>query len=148
VAPFTIRPVALAQTRALRQAVLRPHETLAQLAAHESADAFAVGAFDADALVAVGLIGPDRGPGEWRIRGMATAPAARGRGAGTAVLDALLRHALAEGAQRVWCNARTPARALYERAGLNVVSDEFELPLIGPHLVMELMLRPSRSPDA
>jgi predicted GNAT family N-acyltransferase len=38
----------------------------------------------------------------------------------------------------VWCNARTPARSLYERAGFTVASDEFELPEIGPHLVMEL----------
>jgi ribosomal protein S18 acetylase RimI-like enzyme len=145
VAPFTIRPVALAQTRALRQAVLRPHETLAQLAAHEPADCFAVGAFDADTLVAVGLIGRDGGPGDWRVRGMATAPGARGLGAGSAVLEALLRHAAAEGATRVWCNARTPARSLYERAGLRVVSEEFELPMIGPHLVMEL--RTQREPE-
>jgi len=103
----------------------------------ESADAFAVGAFDADELVAVGLVAPDGQPGGWRIRGMATAPAARGRGAGTAVLDALLEHALTHGARRIWCNARTPARSLYERAGLRVVSEEFELPMIGPHVVME-----------
>ena len=148
-AALTIRPVALAQTRALRQAVLRPHETLAQLAAHEPADCFAVGAFDGEALVAVGLIGRDGGVGDWRIRGMATAPGARGRGAGTGVLDELLRHAAAEGATRVWCNARTPARSLYERAGLRVVSEEFELPMIGPHLVMELRTQPEpRPPDA
>ena len=145
-APFTIRPVALARTRALRQAVLRPHETLAQLAAHEPPDAFAVAAFDGGALVAVGFVARDGGPGDWRIRGMATAPAARGRGAGTAVLDALLRHAVDAGARRVWCNARTPARSLYERAGLRVVSDEFELPMIGPHLVMELRTAPEPPP--
>ena len=146
---FSIRPIALAQTRALRQAVLRPHDTPAQLAALEGTDAFAVGAFDGEALVAVGFVGRDGGPGDWRIRGMATAPAARGRGAGSAVLDALLRHAAAEGAQRIWCNARTPARSLYERAGLRVVSDEFELPMIGPHLVMELRTRPElKPPDA
>ena len=138
VSPFTIRPIAPAQTRALRQAVLRPHETLEQLAAHEPADAFAVGAFDGGALVAVGFVARDGGPGDWRVRGMATAAAARGRGAGTAVLDALLCHAAAEGAGRIWCNARTPARSLYERAGMRVVSEEFELPMIGPHLVMEL----------
>ncbi|MCW3019870.1 MAG: family N-acetyltransferase, partial [Solirubrobacterales bacterium] len=51
---------------------------------------------------------------------------------------ALLRHALAAGAQRIWCNARTPARRFYERAGFGVISEEFELPMIGPHLVMEL----------
>ncbi|HEV3033232.1 MAG TPA: GNAT family N-acetyltransferase [Solirubrobacteraceae bacterium] len=135
-----VRAVSLQSTRPLRQAVLRPHEAVAAQVSSESDDAFAMGAFDGDELVAVGLIAPDGEPGGWRIRGMATAPAARGKGAGSAVLDALLRHAAAEGARRVWCNARTPARGFYERAGFRVVSEEFELPMIGPHLVMELCL--------
>jgi ribosomal protein S18 acetylase RimI-like enzyme len=134
---LVVRPVPLEQTRALRQAVLRPHQTVEELAAHEPADAFAVGVFDGEELVAVGLVGREGGPGSWRVRGMATARQARGRGAGTAVLGALVRHAVAQGATRVWCNARTPARSLYERAGFTVTSDEFELPEIGPHFVME-----------
>jgi GNAT superfamily N-acetyltransferase len=71
---------------------------------------------------------------------MATEPDARGLGAGSAVLAALLDHAGCFGAHpptRVWCNARVPARTLYERAGFTVVSEEFETPQIGPHLVME-----------
>lgn len=135
---LVVRPVALEETRALRQAVLRPHQSVDELAAHEPAGAFAAGAYEGDSLVSVGLIGPDGGPGAWRVRGMATAPAARGRGAGTAVLDTLVRHAFDHGAARVWCNARTPARSLYERAGFKVVSEVFELPEIGPHVVMEL----------
>lgn len=133
-----VQAVSLARTRSLRQAVLRPHEAVEEMASSESSDAFAVGAFDGEELVSVGLIAPDGEPGDWRIRGMATAPVARGKGAGTGVLDALLRHAIAEGAQRIWCNARTPARGFYERAGFRVISAEFELPMIGPHLVMEL----------
>jgi ribosomal protein S18 acetylase RimI-like enzyme len=135
---IVVRTVPIEQTRALRQAILRPHETLAALAATEAAGAFAVGAFERAELVAVGLVAPDGEAGDWRVRGMATAPDARGRGAGTAVLGELLRHAADSGASRVWCNARTPARSLYERAGLQVVSDEFDLPEIGPHLRMEL----------
>src|SRR3954447_14789600 len=125
-------------TRPLRQSVLRPHQTLEDLAAHESSDAWAVGAFDGDDLVSVGFVAPDGEPGAWRIRGMATVPEARGRGAGTAVLEALVEHARENGATRIWCNARVPARSLYERAGFVVTSDEFELPEIGPHYVMEL----------
>jgi GNAT superfamily N-acetyltransferase len=132
-----VREISLEQTRALRQAVLRSHEAVAELAAHEPADAFAVGAFDHASLIAVGFIAPDGEPGAWRVRGMATAPHARGQGAGTAVLQALLRHAAAAAASRVWCNARLPARAFYERAGFRVVSEEFEIPQIGVHVVME-----------
>ncbi len=138
VSNLTVRAVSLEQTRALRHAVLRPHQTLDEIAAHEPANAYAVGAFDGDELIAVGFVVPDGGPGAWRVRGMATAPQARGRGAGTAVLDALIRHARAQGARRIWCNARTPARSLYERAGMRATSDEFDLPDIGAHFVMEL----------
>lgn len=123
-------------TRALRRQVLRPHQTVAELASHEPPDAFAVGAFESDRLVAVGLIGPEGEPGEWRVRGMATVPEMRGQGTGRVILDALLDHAREHGATAVWANVRTPARTLYERAGLEVVSDQFELPDIGPHVVM------------
>jgi ribosomal protein S18 acetylase RimI-like enzyme len=133
-----VKPISLEQTRALRQAVLRPHEPVEQMASSETVDTAALGAFSGEQLVAVGMIAPDGEPGGWRIRGMATAPAARGRGAGSAVLDALIEHARSQGARRIWCNARTPARSLYERAGMRVVSEEFELPEIGPHLMMEL----------
>jgi ribosomal protein S18 acetylase RimI-like enzyme len=135
-----VRAVTLERTRQLRQAVLRPHETVEAMALGEASDAFAVGAFLGEELVSVGFIAPDGEPGGWRIRGMATAPGARGKGAGSGVLDALLRHALAAGAQRIWCNARTPARHFYERAGFRVTSNEFELPTIGGQFVMELPL--------
>jgi GNAT superfamily N-acetyltransferase len=136
---LSLRPVPLAETRALRQAVLRPNQSFDELASHEPPDAFAVGAFDREELVAVGFIGPDGGPGSWRVRGMATEPRARSRGGGSAILEALIEHAMSHGATRVWCNARLPARAFYERAGFRAVSESFEITGIGPHYVMELI---------
>jgi GNAT superfamily N-acetyltransferase len=134
-----VRSVTLAQTRELRRDVLRPYMTVEELAEHEPNGAVAFGVFQGDELVAVGLIGPEGETlGDWRIRGMATAPHARGRGAGTQVLQALVQHATDNGATRLWCNARTPARSLYERAGFVATSDEFETPRIGPHYRMEL----------
>jgi GNAT superfamily N-acetyltransferase len=138
---FEIRPVDPAQTRGLRQQVLRPHESLEELASHEPPGVHAVGAFDGDELVGVGFVCPDGGVGGdevWRVRGMATAPEQRGRGVGSAILAALVDHARAQGATRVWCNARTPALSLYSRAGFAVESEEFEIPGIGPHFVMAL----------
>ncbi|HEX6388250.1 MAG TPA: GNAT family N-acetyltransferase [Solirubrobacteraceae bacterium] len=132
-----VRVIPIEQTRPLRHAVLRPHQDIGDLGTHETEGAYAVGAFQDDELVAVGFVAPD-GRGGWRVRGMATAPQARGRGAGAAVLQALVDHARDQGATHVWANVRTPARTLYERAGFTVVSEEFELPEIGPHVVMEL----------
>jgi ribosomal protein S18 acetylase RimI-like enzyme len=106
----------------------------------EPREAFAAGAFDGEELIAVGLIGAEGDPGAWRVRGMATAPAARGRGAGAAVLDALLAHAREQGASSVWASVRTPARTLYERAGFRQTSEVFEPPKIGPHVIMNLDL--------
>jgi GNAT superfamily N-acetyltransferase len=131
-----VRPVTMEETRPLRQSVLRPHQTIEELAAHESDDAYAVGVFDAGALIAVGFIVEEGEPGEWRIRGMATEQEARGRGAGSAVIAALVEHARDQGAMRVWCNARVPAISLYARAGFAVESDVFEPPDIGPHVRM------------
>jgi ribosomal protein S18 acetylase RimI-like enzyme len=133
----TVRPIPVTETRPLRQAILRPHQTREELATHEPPGAFAVGAFEEDELVAVGFVAPDGKPGGWRVRGMATAPPHRGRGAGTAVLGALLEYAIADGAVRVWCNARVAAVSLYERAGFRIVSEPFDEPEIGRHYVME-----------
>jgi len=131
-----IRAVDPALTRPLRRRVLRPHESLEELATHEPPGVHAVAAFDRDEVVAVGFVCPDGKPGEWRVRGMATAPEQRGRGIGAAILDTLVEHARSQGATRVWCNARTPALRLYERAGFERESGEFEIPGIGPHFVM------------
>lgn len=139
--PITVRPIAIADSRPLRQSILRPHESVTELAAHEPAGAHALGAFDGERLISVGFVAPDGEPGSWRVRGMASAEGDRGRGAGTAVLEALLLHARAAGARRVWCNARPAARTLYERAGMRIASGEFEIPGIGTHVLMELRER-------
>ena len=89
-----MRPIPVAQTRPLRHQILRPHESIHYLVAHEPEDAFA------------------------------------------------------SGATRVWCNARMPARSLYERAGFKAISEEFDLPPIGPHLVMECLPRRDREAAA
>jgi GNAT superfamily N-acetyltransferase len=117
------------------------------MAACEQPGAHSVGAFLDGELVSVGLVAADGGPGSWRVRGMATAPDARRRGAGSAVLQALVEYALGRGATRIWCNARVPARSFYEGAGFRVVSDVFELPHIGPHVVMDWARSPSRAAD-
>jgi len=118
------------------------------MAAHEPAGAFA-SALRGEALIAVGLVGPDGDSGEWRVRGMATAPQARG----AAPAPQCSRHCSPVPAPRAPAHLvqrRTPARSLYERAGMRAVSDEFEIPPIGPHFVMELRTAPEpppRTPD-
>lgn len=135
-----VREVDVALTRPLRAAVLRSGATEEALAA-EPQGARCVAVIDGGRAVSCGLLAADpERAGAWRVRGMATEPGLRGRGLGSAVLAALVQMARAEGATVLWCNARTPALSLYERAGFAVVSDEFEIEGIGPHRVMELAL--------
>lgn len=91
---------------------------------------------------------PDPGPNDWRVRGMATVPRLRSHGIGSQLLDLCIEHARRAGGERLWCNARVGARGLYERAGLRVAGGEFEIPGIGPHVLMCLRLTPARADDA
>ncbi len=72
----------------------------------------------------------------WRIRGMATRPAVRRQGHGMSLLKACLQYAETKRGVGVWCNARTSVRSFYEKGGFRAVGEEFELPPIGPHLLM------------
>jgi len=60
-----VREVPVAETRPLRQSVLRSHETIEQVAADEPAEAFAAGGFDRERLIAVGLIAPSEQAGSF-----------------------------------------------------------------------------------
>ncbi len=138
-----IRRISAEEVRALRQTVLRPGQGPESCVypGDDLPDTVHLGAFDdAGRLVGVAsLYREDRtgGPaGGWRLRGMATDPDVRGAGYGAAVLAASISHAGAVGGSELWCNARMPAVGFYRRAGFEVVSDEFEVEGIGPHVVM------------
>jgi GNAT superfamily N-acetyltransferase len=108
------------------------------------------------AVLSVGTVVPEAPPwlpapasaSTWRIRGMATTPSERGRGLGTLVLGALLRHVATHGGGLVWCNARIGARTFYERAGFGSRGEVFELPGIGPHTAMWRTVDASGGPGA
>lgn len=131
-------------TLALRQKVLRPHQTPEQVkAAGDGLPGIAV--FVDGEVVACASVRPEPMPGDpregdWRLRGMASDPAVRGQGYGAIALNAALDHARARGAKRVWCNARTPALGFYERHGFAVAGEEFDLPDAGPHYLAFVVL--------
>jgi predicted GNAT family N-acyltransferase len=97
-----------------------------------------VGAYIGERLVGIASLYREGRPGQdgWRLRGMASAPDARGTGIGRALLDACVAHVAAAGGGELWCNARTPALPFYAKAGFEVISEPFDIPGIGPHVVM------------
>jgi GNAT superfamily N-acetyltransferase len=154
-----VAPIAAAETRALRQRILRPHQRAEELGypGDDDPESLHVGAFTHDGLVGIASVfpaaspaddhpvgepGEGEGPG-WRVRGMAVLPKLRGRGVGLRLLEACVAHARERGGAYVWCNARDVALGFYARAGWRCVSEVFELSGIGPHRRMRLELRPS-----
>lgn len=72
----------------------------------------------------------------YRLRGMATAPEARGRGVGRAVIEECFKRTETQGADFLWCNARLSATGFYDRFGMRRTGKEFHIEGIGPHFVM------------
>ena len=152
-APLTARQITPEQTHDLRRRVLRPDDRSMVWPGDDDPVMYHAGAFRGEQLVAIGSIRPEARPVDapggvapapdhaagtaWRLRGMATDPDARRIGAGRAALTALVGHAAANGCTLVWCNARIGAVAFYESAGWVRLGEEFDMPRIGPHYVME-----------
>ena len=142
---IVVERVPPAATLALRHRVLRaglPADRV-RLPADEHPETAAFAARTADGeVVGTAIVTPEPCPwapdrtGAWRLRGMATAEDRRSTGIGARLLDAALAHVVAEGGTLVWCNARTPARRFYERAGFAAHGDEWADPEIGPHIAM------------
>lgn len=132
------------KTYALRHRILRPNQALTDCAypLDHATGTFHAGLFVEGRLTGVGSVFREAEDGAtdttaWRIRGMAVDEAAQGRGYGGRILQALLRHAAAfqdEGI--VWCNGRTRVESFYVRHGFRRVGDVFDLPPIGPHVLL------------
>ena len=73
---------------------------------------------------------------------MAVDPAIQGSGVGRKLLEASIAHVRAHGGRRFWCNARTSAAGFYRRNGLAEHGPVFDIPAVGPHVVMARELSP------
>ena len=143
----TIRPISDTETYDLRHRILRPQQALSECAYPCDKDPLTlhIGCFLNDTLIGIGSILPD--PREnsihltgWRIRGMAVLADVRGTGAGGKILQALIDHVCTQPLPaEIWCNGRANVKGFYERFGFVQEGDPFELPGIGPHLLMVKM---------
>jgi predicted GNAT family N-acyltransferase len=130
-------------TYELRGAVLRPNGGEITWAGDDDPATFHLAARTDDGTV-VGVVRFSPSPCPWRplprapwqLRGMATAAAVRGSGAGRRLVAEGLTRVAARGGDLVWCDARTSAAGFYERMGFVVVTEEFDRPGIGPHVGM------------
>lgn len=133
VLPSVIRP--------LRHAVLRPGQSPGASAYRQDdePETLHLAAYDdAGSVVGCATFFPEPldGVPAWRLRGMATAPEARGQGYGGDLLARGIDELRERGVQLLWCNARTSAAEFYERFGFERRGPEFDIEPLGPHYRM------------
>ncbi|MEW6153731.1 MAG: GNAT family N-acetyltransferase [Actinomycetota bacterium] len=142
---FDVRTVPVTATRPLRLSVLRPGRPAgeAEYPGDDDPSTVHFGAFvvgEEEAAAAIASLYREARPGgpwpAWRLRGMATDARWRGLGLGRALVEACASHVSHRGGGELWCNARVAATGFYARAGFGAVSAEFDVPGIGPHVVM------------
>jgi predicted GNAT family N-acyltransferase len=148
---YPVRTVEAAAVRPLRQRVLRPHqrpEELVYPGDEDEESRHLVALDEAGEIAAIASIyrmaHPDQDVGEWRLRGMASSPEARGSGAGGAVLLAALAYAASVSPSAVWCNARVGVCDFYTHFGFHRRGEIFEIEPIGPHCLMTRTLEVPR----
>jgi len=134
--------VAVAETIALRQRVLRPSLTVRDVETARDRDVDTVHVIArllTGEVVGTGTVIKQESPwGEsgWRLRWMAVDAAYRRCRVGARLLAELVEHAGAGGGGILWCNARLPAVPFYERAGFAVRGEPWDDPDAGPTVVM------------
>jgi predicted GNAT family N-acyltransferase len=145
---WAIRRVAGRDVLPVRQPVLRPGRPLAASVFDGDDDRSTAhfGAYVGDGqLVGVASVYQRAMPGTvddraWQLRGMAVLDVWQGHGIGACLLAACCAHVESSGGMRVWCNARVRAVPFYARHGFEAVGAEFEIPDVGPHVVMRRVI--------
>jgi predicted GNAT family N-acyltransferase len=143
-----VRPIAAEDTIAIRWAILRPGfaRDTAIFAGDDVPGTQHFGVFMDDRLVGVASLYDAPLPDETasllprQLRGMATLPEVRGSGCGRALLETCHETALRAGSTLLWCNARHTAVDFYRRYGWELCSEEFDIPIVGPHFRMRRAL--------
>lgn len=142
-----IRRISGEETLPLRSVVLRNGKPLEECVfpTDDSAGIFHLGYFLDGQLICIGTFFPedypDNGPGGFRLRGMASDPAFAGRGYGAALINFAINELTSMQAAYIWCNARSSAKGFYARLGFEIISEEFDIPGIGPHFDMRYQIK-------
>jgi GNAT superfamily N-acetyltransferase len=107
----------------LRRKVLYPNEPLFKMEMEEDYHGWHFGAFTDDALVAV--VSLFQNDTDFQFRKLAVSAVMHGQGVGKALLQHLVNFSRAQGATRIWCNARDVAIGFYLKQGLKQTGELF-----------------------
>ncbi|MDA9555067.1 GNAT family N-acetyltransferase [Pelobium sp.] len=77
----------------------------------------------------------------YQLRGMATDAAFQGKGYGNQLVNFAIVYLRGQKVNYLWCNARKKAFRFYQNLGFEFISEEFDIPGIGPHKTMYLKIQ-------
>jgi GNAT superfamily N-acetyltransferase len=147
---ITIKSISAESTLKIRQRILRPGQNLENCVfpGDEFSSSYHVGGFVDGRLVSIASVLQQQeerfnlfeSDAQFRLRGMATEEEYRGQGLGTAVVAHCLEKCWNLGGNVFWCNARITAVGFYERMGFTTHDQEFDLPGVGIHRVMYVLM--------
>ena len=107
--------------------------------------AFHLGYYIDDKLLSIASCHPQNYEGfpgvGYQLRGMATIEEHRGQGLGNQLLNFAIVYLRGQKANYLWCNARKRALPFYQNMGFEIISAEFEVPVIGPHYVLYVKIQ-------
>ena len=134
-------PQDLANIRHLRYEILRKPHALPTSGTHfpgdENESTVHVLALHYSKLIGCATLLVDDSP-DIQLRGMAVANQWQRKGIGQQIVESAKNIAI-EKNKNLWCNARFLAIGFYERQGWIQSGEFFEVPIIGPHIVMKWM---------
>lgn len=127
----------------LRMSIMRPDEPKEKsiYPLDESDDALHLGTVKNGELVGIASIFKEDAtrkdlPNAWRLRGMATLEAVRGEGHGKQILEMIIDYIAYQGGGHLWCNARLDVAGYYEKAGLQIEGDPYDVEGHGQRVFM------------
>ena len=134
-------------TLALRSPVLREgaDPELCRFDGDDDELSFHLGYFKDDTLVCVASFHQQGREGfsgiGYQLRGMATLPAFQGMGIGNQLVNFSIVYLRGLKSNYLWCNARKVAFRFYTGLGFEFISEEFDIPGIGPHKAMYVKIQ-------
>ncbi|MBT2573866.1 GNAT family N-acetyltransferase [Bacillus sp. ISL-51] len=138
-----VKSITAEDTYNIRHKILRPHQTIEDCKYDQDnmAGAFHLGAFFEGTLISIASFYPQeqktlKETPAYQLRGMATLPEYRTQKAGSTLIAYAERTLTDMGAALVWCNARYHVKGYYEKLGWKSIGETFDIPGIGPHLIM------------
>lgn len=107
--------------------------------------AFHLGYYIGEKLVGIASFHPQNygefaGTG-YQLRGMATIEEHRGKGIGNQLVNFGIVYLRGQKTNYIWCNGRTTALKFYQNLGFERISDEFMVPITGPHYVLYVKIQ-------